>query len=242
MGRNRYLASALPRFEAECSIIRPNPAQIANQSLHKLPKHAALKPQKQSWNRASKPSCPERMFFRRTLFGLVRHRIVSSAFRWCVHMSNPLLFDELELNDSWESPGRTITETDIVQFACLTGDFDPLHIDHEHCKQTPYGRPIAHGLLGLSYLAGLSSQHPRMKTTAFIRLEQWQFLKPIHIGDTLHVRTEVVGLKEHGRRHGEVTWKRQLLNQRGEVTQEGVFVTLVARAAVSVKYPGRKAA
>lgn len=157
-------------------------------------------------------------------------------------MSAPLLFEELSLHDSWESPGRTITETDLVQFACLTGDFDPLHIDHEYCKETPYGRPIAHGLLGLSYLAGLSSQNPKMKTTAFTRIEQWQFLKPIYVGDTIHVRTEVVALQEHGRRHGEVTWKRQLRNQRGEVTQEGVFVTLVARGAVSVKYPERHAA
>jgi acyl dehydratase len=81
-----------------------------------------------------------------------------------------------------------------------------------------------------------------MKTTAFTRIEHWQFQKPIYIGDTIHVRTEVIGLQEHGRRHGEVTWKRQLINQRGEVTQEGVFVTLVARAAISVKYPERNAA
>ena len=157
-------------------------------------------------------------------------------------MSSTLFFEELALNDVWDSPGRTITETDLVQFACLTGDFDPLHIDHEHCKETPYGRPIAHGLLGLSYLAGLSSQFPRMKTTAFTRVEGWQFLKPIYIGDTIHVRTEVIGLQEHGRRNGEVTWKRQLLNQRNEVTQEGIFVTLVARASIAVKYPDRNAA
>jgi acyl dehydratase len=157
-------------------------------------------------------------------------------------MSTPLLFEELSLNDTWDSPGRTITETDLVQFACLTGDFDPLHMDHEHCKETPYGRPIAHGLLGLSYLAGLSSQYPRMKTTAFTRIERWQFLKPIYVGDTIHVRTEVIGLQEHGRRHGEVTWKRQLINQRSEVTQEGVFVTLVARGAMAIKYPERNAA
>ena len=81
-----------------------------------------------------------------------------------------------------------------------------------------------------------------MKTTAFTRVEGWQFLKPIYIGDTIHVRTEVIGLQEHGRRNGEVTWKRQLLNQRSEVTQEGIFVTLVARASIAVKYPDRNAA
>ncbi len=157
-------------------------------------------------------------------------------------MSSGLFFEELAVEDFWESPARTITETDIVQFACLTGDHDPLHLDHEYCKETPYGRPIAHGLLGLSYLAGLSSQAPRMKTTAFVRIEKWQFLKPIFIGDTLRVRTEVMQLREHGRRHGEVTWKRQLLNQRGEVTQEGLFVTLVARMSLAIKHTGRKAA
>ena len=58
---------------------------------------------------------------------------------------------------TWKSSGRTVTETDVVMFAGLTGDYNPLHIDHEYVKDTPFRRPIAHGLLGVSLVAGLGN-------------------------------------------------------------------------------------
>lgn len=143
-------------------------------------------------------------------------------------MSLVLHFDQLRIGDRWKSPARTITESDISNFAGLTGDFDPLHMDHEYAKNTPFGKPIAHGLLGLAFVAGLSSQCPAVRTAAFVTIRNWEFLRPAFIGDTVHVVTEVVDLQAKGRRRGRVAWKRDLVNQRGETVQTGILETLVA--------------
>jgi 3-hydroxybutyryl-CoA dehydratase len=143
-------------------------------------------------------------------------------------LSQFLFFEDLEVGQRWQSRGRTITEADVVNFAGLTGDYDPLHVDHEFVKQTPYGRPIAHGLLGLSWVAGLSSQCPTVRTLAFTAVREWEFLAPMYIGDTVHALTEVVTKEASGRRSGRVVWKRQLFNQHGAVVQGGTFETLVA--------------
>jgi acyl dehydratase len=145
-------------------------------------------------------------------------------------MSEPLTFDDLQIGDCWRSRGRTITETDVVNFANLTGDYDPLHVDHEYASRTAYGKPVAHGLLGLSFLAGLSSNCPAVHTDAFVAIRQWEFLLPAFVGDTVYAIAQVVDLQSTGRRHGKVTWVRQLVNQKGDVIQRGVFETLVATA------------
>lgn len=142
-----------------------------------------------------------------------------------------LHFDELQVGDCWESHARTITETDLVNFACLTGDFDPLHVDHESAAQTPFGRPVAHGLLGLAYLSGLGTHAPSVHTVAFLGIKDWSFQKPVFVGDTVHAVTRVVAVASSGRRTGRVTWRRELVNQAGEVVQSGIFETAVATAA-----------
>jgi acyl dehydratase len=144
-------------------------------------------------------------------------------------MGNYLYFDDLEVGHAWESPARTVTESDIVNFACLTGDFDPLHVNHAYAATTPFGKPIAHGLLGLSMLAGLGSQFPAVRTLAFLRIREWKFCQPIFIGDTVRAINEVEELEDKGRRGGKVIWRRQLVNQRNEVVQEGFLETFVAR-------------
>ncbi|MBY0586086.1 MaoC family dehydratase N-terminal domain-containing protein [bacterium] len=141
----------------------------------------------------------------------------------------PLTFDDVAVGDTWISPARTITEADVVQFACLTGDFNPLHVDHEFARSTPFGQPIAHGLLGLSYVAGLGSHAPRMATLSFLKILEWNFLKPIFFGDTVHVRTEILAMEPKARgRRGEIIWQRELVNQTGDVVQMGRTLTLVA--------------
>ncbi len=149
-------------------------------------------------------------------------------------MDDSLTFDDLSLGERWKSPGRTMTEADIVNFAGMTGDYNPLHIDHEFVADTPWGKPIAHGLLGLSWVAGLGSNAPRPNTVALVAIREWEFLKPVFVGDTLHVVTEVVGKQAKGRRAGRVTWKRSLVNQRGVVVQEGFVETLVATSPTPV--------
>lgn len=143
-------------------------------------------------------------------------------------MSDALYLENIEPGQSWKSPARTVTESDIVAFAGMTGDFDPLHVDHEFAAETPYGKPIAHGLLCMSFMAGLSSTCPRMRTLAFVRIQDWQFQKPVFVGDTIHVVTEVETITPRGRRSGEVVWFRKVVNQRGEVVQSGQLVTLVS--------------
>jgi acyl dehydratase len=142
-------------------------------------------------------------------------------------MQPPLAFDDVKPGDIWHSPTRTITETDVVMFAGMTGDMNPLHVDHEYAKSSPFGKPIAHGLLGLSLVAGLGCFSPWMQTAAFMGISDWKFLKPLYIGDTVRVRTEALSVTPKGRRHAQIRWRRSLINQAGEVVQEGVFETLV---------------
>lgn len=149
-------------------------------------------------------------------------------------MSNLLFFDDLSINDRWVSPARTVTEEDVAQFANLTGDFDPLHVDEEFAKETPFRKPIAHGLLGLSLVAGIGSESPNVETVAFLGISDWSFRRPIFFNDIVHAVTTITDLQPSGRRRGQVTWHRQLLNQDDLVVQEGVFLSLVARRAASL--------
>jgi acyl dehydratase len=137
-------------------------------------------------------------------------------------------FDDVEIGQEWESPSRTITEADIVNFAGLSGDFNPIHIDHEFAKNTPFRRPIAHGLLGIAIGSGLGLGSPPMRTQAFLAIKEWHFREPIFIGDTIRIRTKVLEKEVRSRgRRGVITWQRQLINQEGQVVQEGISVTLV---------------
>ncbi|MFN4260837.1 MAG: MaoC family dehydratase [Gemmataceae bacterium] len=139
-----------------------------------------------------------------------------------------LYYDDVEVGQEFHSPGRTITEADIVNFAGLSGDFNPIHIDHEFAKTTPFRRPIAHGLLVLSVGSGLAVNSPPMRTLAFLAFKEWQFKEPAYIGDTVYVRSKVIDKQVRGRgRRGAITWQRRLFNQDQKVLQEGITVTLV---------------
>jgi acyl dehydratase len=139
-----------------------------------------------------------------------------------------LFFDDVQVGQLWESQGRTVTETDIVNFAGLSGDFNPIHVDHEFARSTPYRRPIAHGLLVLAIGSGLAVQIPLMRTLAFLEIREWKFLGPVHAGDTVRMRSTILGKEARSRgRRGIITWQRQIVNQDGKVVQEGVTLTLV---------------
>ena len=139
-----------------------------------------------------------------------------------------LYFDDVEVGQEWESLGRTITEADIVNFAGLSGDFSPIHMDHEFAKTTPFHKPIAHGLLVLSIGSGLGLNYPLMRTLAFTSIREWHFRGPVLIGDTVRLRTKVLEKEVRARgRRGIVVWQRNIVNQDGKVVQEGVTETLV---------------
>lgn len=139
-----------------------------------------------------------------------------------------LLFDDLAVDDEWESPGRTITVADVVNFAGLSGDYNAIHVDHLAAKAGIFRQPVAHGLLGLIISSGLAIHHPQVETLALLAIQEWKFLQPIHFGDTVRSRTRVVALEpKAGGRRGIVTWKRSLVNQDDKIAQEGIFQTLV---------------
>lgn len=143
-----------------------------------------------------------------------------------------LYFDDVEVGQEWESLGRTVTEADIVNFAGISGDFNPIHMDHEFAKRTPFHRPFAHGLLVWTIGSGLAVNAPQMRTVAFLSIAEWHFRGPVFIGDTVRVKSKVLAkeARSHGRR-GVITWQRQIINQEGKVVQEGTTLTLVAGRA-----------
>ncbi len=152
-------------------------------------------------------------------------------------MQEFLPFEDLRVGDRHASRARTVTEADVINFAGVSGDFDSLHVDREFAAQTPFGQTIAHGLLGLSWVTGMATYCPPVRTEIFLGIREWNFLKPIFIGDTLHLVNEVAELQEKGRRRGKVLWRRQLVNQRGEVVQEGFFETYVAKSREAPRGP-----
>jgi 3-hydroxybutyryl-CoA dehydratase len=149
------------------------------------------------------------------------------------HAWSPLSFDALVVGDEWESPRRTITLADVVLFAGLSGDFNPIHMDHHAAARLPFGQPVAHGLLGLAIASGLMSQAPRLDTLAFLGLLEWRFHHPILFGDTIRCVSRVDALEpSRNARRGIVTWYRAVFNQEDRLVQDGRTQTLVrARAA-----------
>src|SRR5688572_2289560 len=139
-------------------------------------------------------------------------------------------FDDIQVGETYESPGRTVTETDIVIFAGLSGDYNILHTDAEFMKSSIFGERIAHGLLGLAIQAGLFTRATQAYATlAFVGL-RWKFKGPIKIGDTIRVRATVAAKKDASKPdRGLVTVQRTVLNQRGEVVQEGETDLMVER-------------
>lgn len=145
-----------------------------------------------------------------------------------------MYFEEFEVGQRFISAGRTITESDIVAFAGLSGDYNQIHTDAEFSKGTPYGQRIAHGLLVTSIASGLVTQSGLIEGTviAFREIDQWKFTRPVFIGDTVHVETEVVATKPLRRLGGgAVELTVSVVNQRQEVVMKGVWKVLIASKA-----------
>ena len=141
-----------------------------------------------------------------------------------------LYFEDIVTGAELITRGRTITEADIVQFAGLTGDYNPMHTDAEYMKSSAFGQRIAHGMLTLSYAVGQAYQLGFMERTviAFRGLEM-KFSLPVFIGDTLHVELKV-GEKKEARRMGGgwVDFEVKIVNQAGKTVQSGTWTILLA--------------
>lgn len=143
-----------------------------------------------------------------------------------------LYWEEWEIGAEYESPARTVTEADIVLFAGLSGDYNPLHVNEEYCKQTIFGGRIAHGPLVYAIAAGLLFQLHLYDDTliAFLGFENLKFTNPVKPGDTIHARIKVLEKRETSRPdRGVMKRQLQVLNQRGEVVQEGLQAFLLKR-------------
>ena len=136
-----------------------------------------------------------------------------------------LYWEEWDIGAEFESPGRTVTEADIVMFSGLSGDYNPLHTNEEFCRQTAFGTRIAHGPLVYAIAAGLLFQLRLYDDTliAFLGFEDLRFTRPVMAGDTIHARVKVLEKRETSRPERGIMKRRlHVLNQRGEVVQEGV--------------------
>ena len=141
-----------------------------------------------------------------------------------------MYFEEFQVGQKILTAGRTVSEADIVGFAGLSGDFNQIHTDIEYSKTTPFGQRIAHGLLGLSIATGLAVQAGVLRGTvlAFREINEWKFIKPIFLGDTIHAEMDVTETKALPRLNaGSVRIAIQVKNQRKEVVMKGVWITLV---------------
>jgi acyl dehydratase len=140
-----------------------------------------------------------------------------------------LWFEEFTEGVTFESRGRTITEADIVAFAGISGDFNPMHTDAEYAKGTQFGARIAHGALVFSVATGLLYQLNLLEGTviAFTGFEM-KLRAPVYIGDTIRIVGKVTGSRRMAAAGGGfVTFDIRIMNQKGEATQKGELTIMI---------------
>jgi acyl dehydratase len=142
-----------------------------------------------------------------------------------------LFWEDFEIGREFRTPARTITSTDIVNFACLSGDFNEVHTNWEYCKETPFGEPIAHGPLvyaimgGLQYASGINDG----TLLALLQVDKWRMLAPVKHGDTLHAEMKVLDRKPSSKPdRGAVKIERRFVRHDGVVVGK-MEVTLLYR-------------
>lgn len=141
-------------------------------------------------------------------------------------------YEDLTVGEEYESPARTITEADVVNFSAFSGDWSPVHSDEEWCKQTPFKTRIAHGLLGLALTEGLKSRVPVFSTTRYMASLYWhyKFTAPVLIGDTVRLKVKIQSKRETRKPdRGIVIEYVTMLNQRSEVVGEGEHGLMIYR-------------
>jgi acyl dehydratase len=146
-------------------------------------------------------------------------------------MGSPLYFEDFAVGDEFVTLSRTVTEADIVAFAGLSGDYNQLHTDAEFAAGTIFGERIAHGLLGLAITGGLKQRLGIFDGTvmAFLGLT-WDFVGPIRIGDTIHVRMVVAETRTtHKPDRGILVQDVELINQDGRTVQKGRHTAMMRR-------------
>lgn len=155
---------------------------------------------------------------------------------------NALYFDDFVEGQEWLTPRRTVTEADIVMFAAVTGDYNPVHTDEEFARQTAFGGRILHGPAVFAISTGLEFRLGLKEGTAIAFLGMnWDLKAPVRSGDTIHVyqRVESLRLTSNPSR-GIVNFWLEVRNQRDEICQEGIWkVMFHTRAGLLAEPEGR---
>lgn len=146
-----------------------------------------------------------------------------------------MYFEDFRAGQVFETQARTITETDLVTFAGWSWDTNPVHTDAVGAAGGRFGEPIAHGLLGMSVAMGLASRLGVFErcSIALLGVDDWRFLRPIHVGDTVHCTVEIVEVRPTSKGDAGILDRRfTLLDQHRHVVQEGNIALMVSRRPV----------
>ena len=145
-------------------------------------------------------------------------------------------YDELEVSARFDTPRRTILDADIIQFAGLTADFNPLHTDDIFASHSDFRGRVAHGPMLVGMAFGLASRAGLLDGTALALLDiTWKFTRPVRPGDTVFVKVHVTG-KQLARKsdRGVVEFALDIINQRDEIVQSGTAKMLMKRQPSAV--------
>lgn len=140
-------------------------------------------------------------------------------------------FEDFEVGDTFVTKGRTVTETDVMMYAYLSGDYNPIHTDAVFASQTQWLRPLAHGPLVTLIGAGLRARLGLLDGTAVALLGiQCNFVAPVFPGDTVKVHIEVKSVRRSRTSdHGIIEFALNTRNQRDETVQTGEAIQMVRR-------------
>ncbi len=129
-------------------------------------------------------------------------------------------FEDYLIGEKFRSSGRTVTESDIVNFAGFSGDWHELHTNLDYAEKSIFGERIAHGMLVLALGSALGLRIGSVVTPkyfiAFYGMDKVRFVNPVKIGDTLHMELETIEAKEKDNQKGVITTESHIVNQRGE--------------------------
>ncbi len=145
-----------------------------------------------------------------------------------------LTFDQFNVGDVYVCQGRTVTEADIVNFAGISGDYNPLHTDEEYGKTTPFGGRIAHGMLVLAMATGQANQLGVFEGTTIALLQQTiKYVGAVKFGDTIHLEFKIAEKRETSKPdRGILTLDITVLNQHDQSVIEGQWVVMIKRGQV----------
>jgi acyl dehydratase len=143
-------------------------------------------------------------------------------------MARGLFFGQFEAGQVYESVGRTVTEADVVLFAGLSGDYNPLHTDAEFAKTTPFGQRVAHGMLAASISTGLGQTTGIFEGTTLALMSQtFDYKAPVFFGDTVRLRLTVQATKPSSKPgKGVVTFRSEVVKQDGTTAVDGSWTVL----------------